>query len=283
MSICHVTSNKFPAMNYQQNPTESLKKTLPQPTASNKLPLSRELVENLKAEKINLIDLNEKLKKKLKYAKRNSSTKRADLARENREKSELFETVEDLSRIVEKFKSNDTFEIERRESPIANFLDFLEEKAHRNDEESPIIPTKNLDVHKLLESQLSDARRALEDVETENSLLKRKNRQLREDLDTYKRQLDETIEQSDVANRNRYVLEEDKRKLEFAVSELRMEKTKMADETAGKISIDTELALRNISDAYERKSKEVERLMEQLIRAENIIEQFRQQLISAYK
>ncbi|CAH1104745.1 unnamed protein product [Psylliodes chrysocephalus] len=263
---------------------------------TKKSSVNTEYIENLKMEKNNLLALNERLQRKLKYLRHYSPTKQSDFVQETKEKKDLFETVKELDRLIEKFKRNEIFEIKQQdENHTANLINSLtikiEEEEKKSEQLNEIIrKLRNSDEKYILEEKLTDLKQLLTDLEKENSKLKYENEQLLDNIENFKNQLNQALEDVKIATKKCYTLEDDKDQLKKIISDLENEKTQIKKDmdemnetnAVNKVPVDTELALEHISEAYEMKRREVKQLMEQLVAAENIIKEFQKQFKSLY-
>nr|CAH7735665.1 unnamed protein product [Callosobruchus chinensis] len=185
------------------------------------------------------------------------------------EKFELKPPQQDLHKMVEKLTSR------------------LEEEQQKAQEaEETIRKLREDDEKYIMREKLTDMKQLVTDLEIENSKLKFEIEQLTDDVDTYKRQLDDGTEEAKQSAARCCRLEGEKDKLKDMISQLENEKIELKKEMiqemteanrAKRVSVDTEIALQHIAEAYETKRKEMAALIQQLEDAEKIIKEFKDQ------
>ncbi|KAG5870567.1 hypothetical protein JTB14_028795 [Gonioctena quinquepunctata] len=256
-----------------------------------------EVFETLRKEKDHLLALNETLRKKIRHLKSPSTHPEApDAEKEQKEKLELIKTVQEVDRLLEKIRNSERFEIKSHESNNAQVIETLTKKLEEEQKKSE---TANEALRKLrvddekykLRGKITDMKQLINDLEIENTKLKFENEQLAEDIEDYKKQVNEATDESKIATQRSYELEDEKEKLKGIISELENEKIKLKKEMieemneanrAKRVSVDTEIALHHISEAYENKRKEVQAISAQLEEADKIIRGFKKQFDPEY-
>ncbi|CAH1175843.1 unnamed protein product [Phaedon cochleariae] len=262
-----------------------------------KASVSPDLFETLKKEKDHLLALNDTLRKKIKHMK-NPSTHldKKDSQKETQEKLELIRTVQELDRLLEKIKKSEKFEVKPCENETAKVVEALtkkiDEEQRKNEEATEALRKLREDDEKyILREKLTDMKQLITDLEVENTKLRFESEQLAEDVENYKKQLSEATDEAKSATKKYYELEDEKDRLKSIISDLENEKIKLKKEMieemneanrAKRVSVDTEIALHHISEAYENKRKENQALHAQLDDAEKIIRGFKNQFDPIY-
>ncbi|XP_023029503.2 uncharacterized protein [Leptinotarsa decemlineata] len=277
-----------------QNDVQSLSKQLENLRNSTIQP---EVFEALRKEKDHLLALNETLRKKIKTRRGTSIlTTPSDLQKEHKEKIEIIKTVQEIDRLLEKIRDSEKFEMRPCENNAALVIESLtkklEEEQRKCEEANEALRKLRVDDEKyILREKITDMKQLISDLEVENTKLKFENEQLAEDVDEYKKQLNEATEEAKTVTKKFCQLEDEKDKLKVVISELENEKIKLKKEMieemneanrAKRVSVDTEIALHHISEAYENKRKEVQAISAQLEEAEKIIRSFKEQFAPQY-
>ncbi|XP_072386159.1 uncharacterized protein [Diabrotica undecimpunctata] len=250
------------------------------------LKMNDDLFQYFQKEKENLLTLNNTLRENIRHLK--TPSKFGD----NEAKNELRDTVYQLDKIIEKVRRNDKFEIKPQKNNtgevITSLTKKLEEEERKYEESNEALRKLREDDEKyMLREKILDMKQLLTDLEVENTKLKYENEQLLQDIEHYKKQLDEALEETKATAKQCCALDDEKELLKKTISNLENERIRikkaMIEEMneanrAKRVSVDTEIALQHISEAYENKRKEIKSLMEQLEDAENIIKEFKQQI-----
>lgn len=280
---------------YQENQQlhEDIAKLSKQLEYITKASVEPEVIRTLKKEKEHLVALNETLKKKIKRLRTPStSTSLKEIETEQWEKQELFKSLKDLNEIMEKIKRSEKVEIKPPEENLQTVIDSLtrkldEEQQKYEEAAETIRKLRNNDEKYVLKERISDMKQLITDVELENAKLKFESEQLSDDIESLKKQLNETIEEVKTATKKCCQLEEEKEVLKKSVRELEDEKISLKKEMieemneanrAKRVSVELEIALHHVSDAYEHKRQEVASMQKQLDDAEKIIKNFKEQL-----
>lgn len=252
-----------------------------------------ELIQTLKKEKEHLIILNETLKKKIRRLKVSSpSMSIKDIENDNLEKQELLKSVNDLNQIMERIRQSEKLNVIPPEQNIAKAVESLtkklEEQQRKYEEANETIRRLREDDEKyILKDRINDMKQLVTDLELENAKLKFETEQLGDDVESYKKQLNETVEEVKTVTKTCYQLEEDKEQLKNAIRELEDEKIRLKKEMieemneanrAKRVSVELEIALHHVSDAYEHKRRDILAMQKQLDDAEKIIRNFKEHL-----
>ncbi|XP_060523737.1 uncharacterized protein LOC132700435 [Cylas formicarius] len=253
-----------------------------------------DVLKSLTLEKNNLATLNERLKQKLEtLTAKSSELNERETEKQRIEKRELIKSVEELEIILNRINSRpETFEIALpKDSTVKEMCKTLtkrlDEEQKRSDEAIETIRRLRNDDEKLiLKDKIADLKQLITDLEVENSKLKFQGEQLEDDVERYKRDLSEAVEDAKTSKKEKYQLEYEIDKLKQIISNLENEKIKLKKDMieelteanrAKRVLTDTEIALQHISEAYENKRKEVARYQKQLDEANMIIRGFRDQ------
>lgn len=255
--------------------------------------INPEIFEALRKERESLLALNYTLKNKIQKMKSSPTPLSSfDIERENKEKVELSKAIQDLDHVLEKIKQSEKLDIKDPNENITKTVEVLlkklDEQEKKYEEANEIIRKLREDDEKyVLRERINDMKQLITDLEVENTKLKFESEQLSEDVENYKKQLNDTVEEAKESAKKCYHLEDEKDKLKEIVSQLENDKIKLKKEMieemneanrAKRVSVDTEIALQHISEAYESKRQEVMALQKQLDEAENIIRNFKQHL-----
>ncbi|VEN64639.1 unnamed protein product [Callosobruchus maculatus] len=251
-----------------------------------------EIFDALRKEKNHLTTLNETLKRKIQQLKSPpGAISTYDAAKEQKEKEELLSTVRDLEELITKVKCMEKFELKPPQQDLHKMVETLtsrleEEQQKAQEAEETIRRMREDDEKYVMREKLTEMKQLVTDLEIENSKLKFEIEQLNDDVDTYKRQLDDATEEAKQSAARCCQLEDEKDKLKEMVSDLENEKIELKKEMiqemteanrAKRVSVDTEIALQHIAEAYETKRKEMAALLQQLEDAEKIIKEFKDQ------
>ncbi|CAH2013212.1 unnamed protein product [Acanthoscelides obtectus] len=282
--------------NENQKLQDDVKKLSYQLENLRKTSVKPEIFDALKKEKNHLLTLNETFKRKLQQLRAPPGTLTPyDAAKELKEKDELLATVRDLDELISKVKCMEKFEVKPPQEDLHKMVNALtsrleeeQQKSHEADE--TIRKLRQDDEKYIMREKLVEMKQLVTDLEIENSKLKFEIEQLNDDVDTYKRQLDDATEELKQSAARCCQLEDEKDKLKESVSELENEKIELKKEMiqemteanrAKRVSVDTEIALQHIAEAYETKRKEMAALMQQQDDAESIIKEFKDQFAAA--
>ncbi|KAJ8968131.1 hypothetical protein NQ314_002452 [Rhamnusium bicolor] len=210
---------------------------------------------------------------------------------------ELLKSAQDLEKLLHKVNAHsDRLEIKHPEKNITETFTILtrklEEEHKRSEEANEALRKLREDDEKyVLREKITDMKQLLTDLEVENTKLKFESEQLAEDVENYKKELNEAVEEAKRATKKNYELEDDKDRLKQTISDLENDNIKLKKEMieelneanrAKRVSVDTEIALQHISEAYENKRREAMQLTLQLEDAERIIKSFRDQFEPRY-
>lgn len=289
----HFRKNQSPINHENLKLHEDIAKLSEQMEHFRKATMEPNMIDTLKKEKRQLIALNETLKKKIKRLRApNTTTNLKEIENEQWERQELLNSVRDLNQIMEKIKKSDKLQIEPPEQNIAKTVASLtrklEELERKNEEANDTIRNLRDDDEKyILKERINDMKQLITDLELENAKLKFESEQLSEDVESLKRQLNESVEAEKTVTKKCYELEDEKDKLKVDINELEDDKIRLKKEMieemneanrAKRVSVELEIALHHVSDAYEHKRQEVLSMQNQLDDAEKIIRNFKIQL-----
>ncbi|XP_030761989.1 uncharacterized protein PFB0765w-like [Sitophilus oryzae] len=252
------------------------------------------VLEHLLSEKQNLIAINETLKKKIKDIKSlPPNLNKGDLERQKVEKQELLKSIDELDVILTRINNRpEAFEVTLpKKSTVQELYDTLtrrlEDEQKRSDETVETIRRLRDDDEKMiLKDKITDLKQLITDLEVENTKLKFEAEQLSEDVQRHKNQLSEASQEISGLKKDKSVLEIEIDHLKQVISDLEHEKLNLKKDMieelteanrAKRVSADTEIALQQISEAYENKRKEVARYQKQLDEANGIIKAFKDQ------
>lgn len=256
-------------------------------------PVDPETVTSLRREKQQLLSLNQTLKKKIKRLKspvNSLSVKQNE--NDQWDKQELLNSVRDLNNLLDKIKKSEKLDIKPPEQNIAKVIESLtkklEEQQKKNEEASDTIRRLRDDDEKyLLKERINDMKQLVTDLELENAKLKFESEQLTDDVESYKKQMNEALEEVKSVTKKCFKLEDEKEEMKTDIKELEDEKIRLKKEMieqmneanrAKRVSVELEIALHHVSDAYEHKRQEVMAMQAQLDDAEKIIRNFKEQL-----
>lgn len=252
-----------------------------------------EVINSLKKEKEHLIALNETLRKKIRRLRTPSASMDfKDIENEHWEKQELAKSVKDLNALMQRIKESEKLDVKPPEQNIAKVVASLtkklEEQQRKYEEANETIRRLRDDDEKyVLKERINDMKQLITDLELENAKLKFESEQLSEDVESFKKQLNETAEEVKSVTKKCYQLEDEKEQMKATIRELEDEKIRVKKEMieemndanrAKRVSVELEIALHHVSDAYEHKRQEVTAMQKQLDDAEKIIRNFKDQL-----
>lgn len=278
--------------NENQNFNDDIAKLSKQLEQFRKMSVDPEVIKSLRKEKEHLISLNDTLKKKIKRLKTPAPFNLEDVDSEMWDKNELLKSVKDLTVLMDQIKQSEKLDIEPPEQNIAKVVEILtkkmEEQQRKYEEATETIRKLRDDDEKyILKDRINDMKQLIADLELENAKLKFECEQLTEDVENFKKQTNETMDEVKSATKKVYQLENEKDQLKNAIRELEDDKIRLKKEMieemneanrAKRVSVELEIALHHVSDAYEHKRKEVTALQKQLDDAEKIIRNFKDQL-----
>ncbi|KAJ8921955.1 hypothetical protein NQ315_008589 [Exocentrus adspersus] len=255
--------------------------------------VSPEVLHALKREKDNLLGHNISLKAKIRRLSAAPPPVTApEIENEKLSYQELNKSANDLEKILSKLSTHSdrlsiTTPHENLSETVTALTKKLEEEQNRNEElQENIRKLREDDEKYVLREKITDMKQLLTDLEVENTKLKLESEQLVEDAETYKKELNEAIEEAKATTKRNYELEDEIHRLKQVISDLENDNLRLKKEMieelneanrAKRVSADTEIALQHISEAYENKRKEVMQLTKRLEDAENIIDIFKRQ------
>lgn len=255
--------------------------------------VSPDVFQALKREKDNLLAVNFSLKSKIKRLKAAPPPlNQTEVDKETQSYHDLTKSAHDLDKILAKISSHsDRLEITTPHDSLSEMVAVLtkklEEEQRRNEEANEAIRKLRDDDEKyILREKLTDMKQLLTDLEVENTKLKLEGEQLAEDVESYKKELAQSIEEAKDMTKRNFELEDEIYRLKQTISGLENDNLKLKKEMieelneanrAKRVSADTEIALQHISEAYENKRREVMQLTARLEDAENIIDIFKRQ------
>lgn len=289
----HLLKNQSYLYNENQKLHEDIAKLSKQLEQFGRETADPEMVFTLKKEKQQLVVLNETLKRKIKRLKTPvTSLGFKEIETDNWEKQELMNSVRDLNNLLEKIKHSEKLDIQPPEQNIANVVDSLtkklEEQQKKYEEANEIIRKLRDDDEKfVLKERINDMKQLITDLELENAKLKFESEQLNDDVEGFKKQMNEALEEVKSITKKCYELEDEKEHLKTTIKDLEDEKIRLKKEMieemneanrAKRVSVELEIALHHVSDAYEHKRQEVMAMQNQLDDAEKIIRNFKEQL-----
>ncbi|KAJ8961884.1 hypothetical protein NQ318_021502 [Aromia moschata] len=255
-----------------------------------KTTVNPELFETLQREKENLEVLNDTLKEKIKHLKSPPAPlDEVEIQKERKEHYKLFKYVDEIEHLLKNIgKSSDRLNVKAPEENITDTIGILtrkldQEQRRREDANEVLRKLRDDDEKYVLRDKITDMKQLVTDLEVENTKLKFECEQLTEDVDQYKKQVFELSEDAKTAMRRSRELEDEKDRLKQIISNLENDNLQLKKEMivelneanrAKRVSIDTELALQHISEAYESKRQEVMQVREQLEDAEKNYKKF---------
>lgn len=272
---------------------EDIKKLSKQLEDFGKSSVEPEMLETLRKEKDHLITLNDTLKKKIKRLKiPATSSNLQDINSDQWENDELIKTAKILSQLLEKIKNSEKLDIKAPEQSLTTTVESLmkkldEQQRKLEDASDTIRKLRDDDEKYILKERINDMKQLITDLELENAKLKFECEQLSEDVNSFKKQLNEAVEEVKLASKKCYQVEDERDQLKGTIRELEDEKIRLKKEVidemneanrAKSVSVELEVALHHVSDAYEHKRQEVTALHKQLDDAEKIIRNFKIQL-----
>ncbi|KAJ8982328.1 hypothetical protein NQ317_006674 [Molorchus minor] len=237
-----------------------------------------EIYETLRKEKEHLIEINRTLKDKIQNLRLPPvPLDEEELQVQRQEHYKLFKYVEEIEQMLKDMKHNSQrLIIHPPQESVADTI-----KAHET-----LRKLRDDDEKYILRDKITDMKQLVTDLEVENTKLKFECEQLSEDVNRYKKDFGEAADDVKAAKKKCRNLEDEKDKLKQIISNLEDDNLKLKKEMivelneanrAKRVSIDTELALQHISEAYDNKRAEVKQLREQLDDAEKIIKSFKEQ------
>ncbi|CAH0559518.1 unnamed protein product [Brassicogethes aeneus] len=225
--------------------------------------------QSLRSEKSLLILQNKQLKSKLKQIKAPSKTNSHETVTTKQET--LHGAFDGLDQILGRIKgdqhriqiNNQPVEISDTLKELTRQLELEQKKTLALNEQ--LRQERNDDEKGTLKTKLIDMKDKITNLEVENTKLIFQNDQLTDDLNRTKKQLERSEADLSVEIKKSHDFEKEKDKLKRSISEVENDNLRLKKEMieelneanrAKRISIDTEIALQHISEAYENKRKE---------------------------